>query len=182
MCSRHWRRRTESLSRHRRVTRASTPKSPTLMQDLATRSLRPRNCPAARTHNRNRRRGNEVSLSAFQDQALARENKMPRIPNLPPVKTRLPLAAWAFAGLITLCSIISSLVDGLAPGHGVVNWEQARLQSTASCRRRCSGSRDDSVVSRTEDDKGAGAFRGRTQLDVPIMLTPLTIGSALRAN
>jgi len=126
MCSRHWRRRTESLSRHRRVTRASTPKSPTLMQDLATRSLRPRNCPAARTHNRNRRRGNEVSLSAFREQALARENKMPRIPNLPPVKTRLPLAAWAFAGLITLCSIISSLVHGLAPGHGVVNWEQAR--------------------------------------------------------
>ena len=67
-----------------------------------------------------------MSLSAFQEQALARENKMPRIPNLPPVKTRLPLAAWAFAGLITLCSIISSLVHGLAPGHGMVNREQAK--------------------------------------------------------
>jgi hypothetical protein len=51
---------------------------------------------------------------------------MSRVPNLPPVKTRLPLAAWAFAGLITLCSIVSSLVHGLAPDHGMVSWEQAK--------------------------------------------------------
>jgi hypothetical protein len=61
-----------------------------------------------------------------QDQALTRENKMSRVPNLPPVKRRLPLAAWAFAGLIMLCSIVSSLVHGLAPGHGMVSWEQAK--------------------------------------------------------
>jgi len=42
------------------------------------------------------------------------------MPDPPPVKTRLPLAAWAFAGLITLCSIVSSLV------HGVASFEPAK--------------------------------------------------------
>jgi hypothetical protein len=53
-----------------------------------------------------------------------RENKMPRLPDLPPVKTRLPLSAWAFAGVITLCSIVSSLVHGLAPEHIMASFEQ----------------------------------------------------------
>jgi hypothetical protein len=46
------------------------------------------------------------------------------MPDLPPVKTRLPLAAWAFAGLVTLCSIVSSLVHGSAPGRIVASFEQ----------------------------------------------------------
>ena len=36
-----------------------------------------------------------------------------------PVKTRVPLAAWAFAGLLTLLSIMSSLV------HSAVDKPQA---------------------------------------------------------
>jgi len=51
---------------------------------------------------------------------------MPMVPDLPPVKTRLPLAAWAFAAVITLCSIVSSLVHGLAPGHAMLSFEQAK--------------------------------------------------------
>jgi hypothetical protein len=49
---------------------------------------------------------------------------MPMLPDLPPVKTRLPLAAWAFAGAITLCSIVSSLMNGSASGNIMTNFEQ----------------------------------------------------------
>jgi hypothetical protein len=46
------------------------------------------------------------------------------MPDLPPVKTRLPLAAWAFAGAITLCSIVSLLMPGWASGDIMTSFEQ----------------------------------------------------------
>ena len=39
------------------------------------------------------------------------------IPKTLPVKTRLPLAAWAVAGLVTLFSLLSTLMH--APHHAL---------------------------------------------------------------
>jgi hypothetical protein len=48
-----------------------------------------------------------------------------------PVKTRVPLAAWAFAGSITIFSMASSLLQVVAgPGHDVTR--SAAEQATAS--------------------------------------------------
>jgi hypothetical protein len=47
---------------------------------------------------------------------------MPRIVESLPLRTRLPLEAWALAGLVTLCSIVSSIThtpsvtNGASPG------------------------------------------------------------------
>ena len=52
-----------------------------------------------------------------------------------PVKTRVPLAAWALAGLLTLLSIVSSLVHVVAdPGRDLAASasEQAREARHAS--------------------------------------------------
>ena len=40
---------------------------------------------------------------------------MLNIPNTVPVKTRLPLAAWAVAGLVTLFSLMSTLMPPHQP-------------------------------------------------------------------
>jgi len=49
-----------------------------------------------------------------------------------PVKTRVPLAAWAFAGSITLFSMASSLLQVVAgPGHDFTR-SAASEQATAS--------------------------------------------------
>jgi hypothetical protein len=37
------------------------------------------------------------------------------IPGTPPVKTRLPAAAWAIAGVVTLFSLMSTLLHHPAP-------------------------------------------------------------------
>jgi hypothetical protein len=42
---------------------------------------------------------------------------MLRIPGTPPVKTRLPVAAWAIAGVVTLFSLMSTLLHLPAPSH-----------------------------------------------------------------
>jgi hypothetical protein len=42
---------------------------------------------------------------------------MLRIPGTPPVKTRLPVAAWAIAGLVTLFSLMSTLLHPSTPSH-----------------------------------------------------------------
>ena len=41
---------------------------------------------------------------------MKREIEMLKIPNSIPVKTRLPLSAWAVAALLTLFSVMSSLL------------------------------------------------------------------------
>jgi hypothetical protein len=51
---------------------------------------------------------------------------MLRVPDIPPVRTRLPLAAWAVAGLITLFSMTSSLLHDFGPAHLMVSWEQTK--------------------------------------------------------
>lgn len=45
------------------------------------------------------------------------------IPKTLPVKTRLPLAAWAVAGLVTLFSLMSTLVH--APHNALPSVQQA---------------------------------------------------------
>jgi hypothetical protein len=52
---------------------------------------------------------------------------MLKIPESLPVRTRLPLAAWAVAGLVTLFSIVSSLMH--IPHHAVPSAEQGIEQS-----------------------------------------------------
>jgi hypothetical protein len=48
-----------------------------------------------------------------------------------PVKTRVPLAVWAFAGSITLFSMVSSLLQVVAgPGHDFM--QSAAEQATVS--------------------------------------------------
>jgi hypothetical protein len=42
---------------------------------------------------------------------------MLRIPGTPPVKTRLPVAAWAIAGLVTLFSLMSTLLHHPTLSH-----------------------------------------------------------------
>jgi hypothetical protein len=42
---------------------------------------------------------------------------MLRIPGTPPVKTRLPVAAWAIAGVVTLFSLMSNVLHLPAPSH-----------------------------------------------------------------
>jgi hypothetical protein len=46
------------------------------------------------------------------------------VPDIPPVRTRLPSVAWAVAGLITLFSLTSSLLHGLASDHSMLSLEQ----------------------------------------------------------
>jgi len=40
---------------------------------------------------------------------------MLRIPGTPPVKTRLPVAAWVIAGVVTLLSLMSTLLHMSPP-------------------------------------------------------------------
>lgn len=42
---------------------------------------------------------------------------MLRISGTPPVKTRLPVAAWAIAGVVTLFSLMSNVLHMPAPFH-----------------------------------------------------------------
>ncbi len=49
-----------------------------------------------------------------------------------PIRTRLPLAAWTVAALVTLFSLMSSLVHApLVSGHAVPVAEQANSQGQA---------------------------------------------------
>ena len=49
-----------------------------------------------------------------------------------PIRTRLPLAAWTVAALVTLFSLMSSLVHApLVSGHAVPSAEQANSQGQA---------------------------------------------------
>src|SRR5215470_16090237 len=87
------------------------------MPGLAMRFPRCPKCPAARTQNRNRcgrERSESVRVSAFGT------NEGEQHARPAPGQDATALAAWAFAGLITLCSIVSSLV------HGVASFEQAK--------------------------------------------------------
>jgi hypothetical protein len=52
---------------------------------------------------------------------------MLKIPKTLPVKTRLPLAAWAVAGLVTLFSLMSSLMH--AAHHATPSVEQAKANN-----------------------------------------------------
>ena len=49
---------------------------------------------------------------------------MLRIEGTPPVKTRLPVAAWAIAGVVTLFSLMSTVLPLPAPSHGLPQAEQ----------------------------------------------------------
>jgi hypothetical protein len=54
---------------------------------------------------------------------------MIRIANTVPVRTRLPLAAWVGAGIATLLSIVSSLVQISSSGGVTAMAEQAHYAS-----------------------------------------------------
>jgi hypothetical protein len=57
---------------------------------------------------------------------LLRKIAMIKILGSVPVKTRIPLTAWAFAGFLTLLSIVSSLVHVVAdPGDLAAGHESA---------------------------------------------------------
>jgi hypothetical protein len=45
---------------------------------------------------------------------------MLRIPKTLPVRTRVPLAVWAVAGVVTLFSLMSTLLHLPAPSHHAV--------------------------------------------------------------
>jgi hypothetical protein len=45
---------------------------------------------------------------------------MLRIPGTPPVKTRLPVAAWAIAGVVTLFSLMSTVLHHPVPPHRAI--------------------------------------------------------------
>jgi hypothetical protein len=60
---------------------------------------------------------------------------MPNIVDSLPVKTRLPLAAWALAGLVTLFSLVSS-ISHLASHHAGPGLEQATQQGTVPQQAR----------------------------------------------
>ena len=54
-----------------------------------------------------------------------------------PIRTRLPLAAWTVAALVTLFSLMSSLVHApLVSGHAVPVAEQATQPGNASHQAR----------------------------------------------
>jgi hypothetical protein len=53
-----------------------------------------------------------------------------------PVKTRLPLEAWALAGLVTLFSLVSSLMHMPLSDHAKPSLEQATGQGKASQQAR----------------------------------------------
>jgi hypothetical protein len=61
---------------------------------------------------------------------MKREIEMLKIPNSIPVKTRLPLSAWAVAALLSIVSVASSLLQ-LSPVDHTVNAraEQMNLPS-----------------------------------------------------
>jgi hypothetical protein len=44
-----------------------------------------------------------------------------------PVKTRLPIKAWFFAGLVTFLSMVSSLLHSFVASGGIAHAEQARM-------------------------------------------------------
>jgi hypothetical protein len=56
---------------------------------------------------------------------ISRENPMIKIAGLP-VRTRLPITAWLVAGLLTLCTLASPLVQFLAYG-GTANAQRAAV-------------------------------------------------------
>jgi hypothetical protein len=57
---------------------------------------------------------------------------MLRISGVPPVKTRLPAAAWAIAGAVTLFSLISTVLHVPAPPrHAMPQAEQGVQPQTA---------------------------------------------------
>jgi hypothetical protein len=60
-----------------------------------------------------------------------------KTPKTLPIRTRLPLAAWAVAALVTLFSLMSSLVHApLVSGHAVPVAEQATQPGNASHQAR----------------------------------------------
>jgi hypothetical protein len=62
---------------------------------------------------------------------------MLKIPERLPVRTRLPLAAWAVAAVVTLFSLMSSLVHAPAsPDHAMPTAAQAILQGEAAHQAR----------------------------------------------
>ena len=48
-----------------------------------------------------------------------------------PVKSRVPLAAWAFAGLLTLFSLLSSLVNVAVGPDGHLSGSASKVQTSA---------------------------------------------------
>lgn len=51
---------------------------------------------------------------------------MLKIPGTPPVRTRLPLAAWAVAAVVTLFSLVSSLLHAHQPlGHAMPSADES---------------------------------------------------------
>jgi hypothetical protein len=52
------------------------------------------------------------------------------------VRTRLPVEAWALAGLVTLFSLVCSLVQAPTANHGKPNVEQAIEQAKPPHRAR----------------------------------------------
>ncbi len=59
---------------------------------------------------------------------------MPNIVESLPVKTRLPIEAWALAALVTLFSLVSS-ISHLASHHASPGLEQATQQGTVQQAR-----------------------------------------------
>jgi hypothetical protein len=64
--------------------------------------------------------GNEGEALEFFSEAALREIAMMKLPATLPVKTRVPIQAWIFAGLITLFSLTSSLTQLNVPSHSAV--------------------------------------------------------------
>jgi hypothetical protein len=58
---------------------------------------------------------------------------MPEFPEKLPVRTRLPLAAWAVAAVVALFSLVSSLLHAPAPfSHAMPSAEQGQPETTSS--------------------------------------------------
>jgi hypothetical protein len=76
--------------------------------------------------------GNEVSEGAFHRKAKRGNKTMFKLPRTLPVRTRLPLGAWAIAAAITLFSLASSLFHAVAPGGaGMPSIERVQSQIVA---------------------------------------------------
>jgi hypothetical protein len=64
--------------------------------------------------------GNEGYSPSVSQKTALREIAMIKPAPILPVKTRLPIQAWIFAGLVTLFSIASSLTHLNVPPHSAV--------------------------------------------------------------
>jgi hypothetical protein len=60
---------------------------------------------------------------------------MLRIPGTPPVKTRLPAAAWAIAGVVTLFSLMSTVLHLPAPSHHAMPQAEQGVEPSAAIHR-----------------------------------------------